>query len=151
MQNFSFITFGRVYKMCIIYFWYIGRHILKKIYFPDIFSPFSLTILLTDLIYSILSSIYTVSLLYGCNSTSITSEDLKSLHLPTFFNVFPWVYFCLSCSFSFALSVFFKYLEIFGYRGIFCLLSFIIYLFIFNHHLKKIICAGSLSRHVGFL
>ena len=121
----------------------------------DVFSwyffPFSLTTLLTDLIYSILSSIYTVSLLYGCNSTSITSEDLKSLHLPTFFNVFPWVYFCLSCSFSFALSVFFKYLEIFGYRGIFCLLSFIIYLFIFNHHLKKIICAGSLSRHVGFL
>lgn len=115
--------------MCIISFWYIGRHILKKIYFPDIFSPFSLTILL-NLIYSILSSIYAVSLLYGCNSTSTTSEDLKSLHLPTFFNVFPWVYFCLSYSLSFALSVFFKYLEIFGYWGIFCLLSFIIYLFL---------------------
>lgn len=119
-------------KIFLYYFWeesvkyvlflsdILGDIFWRSIYFPDgFFSPFSLTNLLNR--FDLFNSEFNLCcfcVLYGCNSTSITSEDLKSLHLfpPTFFNVFLWVYFCLSCSFSFVLSVFFKYLEIFGYR-----------------------------------
>lgn len=83
-------------------------------------------------------------LFLSCMCATAPQLPLRTLRVgisfPAFLNVFPWVHFCLSCSFSFALSVFFKHLEIFGHPAISRLSFKFHYLFIFNHYFSNLIC-----------
>ena len=102
LQNVFCITFGRVYKICIISFLYIRKNFLEKMSLPDEFFPSSLAILLTDLIYSIMNSIYNVSLFMG----AITPQIPLDLKLK--FASLSLIFLCISLSlFVFWLILFF--------------------------------------------
>ena len=91
-------------------------------------------------------------LFLSCMCATAPQLPLRTLRVgisfPAFLNVFPWVHFCLSCSFSFALSVFFKHLEIFGHPAISRLSFKFHYLFIYFQSLSF---KPYLSLRGGFL